>query len=67
MKERKSFKTPYLCVIPRKHFLRHRCNIFQEELVPLFFKVDLIHVNINSGDVLVATLDPSVLQNGEIM
>lgn len=30
--------------------------------MPLFFKVDLIHVNINSGDVLIATLDPNVLQ-----
>lgn len=52
----------YLSVIPRKHFLGHRCNVFQEELVPLFFKVDLIHVNIDCGDVLVAALDPRVLK-----
>lgn len=34
--------------------------------MPLFIVVDLIHVNIDSGDVLVATLEPTVLQRANI-
>lgn len=56
----------YLCVVPRKHFLRDGCNIIQKELMPFSFIVDLIHVNVDGGNIFVATLDPFILQHKRI-
>lgn len=50
------------CVVPWKHFLCDRRYIIQKELLPFFIEAHLIHVDINSGDIFISTLDSSVLK-----
>lgn len=56
------FHFSYPGVVTRKHFLRYGCDVVQKEFVPFFVKVDLIHVDIYGGDVLIATLDSGILK-----
>lgn len=56
----------HLGVVPREHFLCYGCNKLQQELLPFLFKVDLVHVDVDGGDVLIAPLDSGVLGNKPI-
>lgn len=51
----------HLRVVPREHFLCYGCNVLQEELLPFLFKIHLVHMDIDGGDVLVASLDSCIL------
>lgn len=52
-------------VVARVHLHCDGRDVLQEELVPLLLKVDLIHVDVDGGHVLVAALDPFVLSGKE--
>lgn len=51
----------YPGVVAGKHFLCYRGDVIQEEFVPFLFIVDLIHVDIDGGHVLIAALDSVIL------
>jgi len=57
----------YLGVVPREHLLCDGGNIVQHQLVPLFLVAHLVHVDVDGGHVLIATLDPRVLEDGPTM
>lgn len=56
------FLKPYLGVVSRIHCLCDWGDVIQQKLLPLFLIIDLSHVDINGGDILIAALDPCVLQ-----
>lgn len=56
----------HLGVVPREHFLCYGCNKLQQELLPFLVKVDLVHVDVDGGDVLIAPLDSGILGNKPI-
>lgn len=58
------FEGPHLGVVARVHLLCDGRDVLQQELVPLLLKVDLVHVDVDGGHVLVAALDPRVLRGG---
>lgn len=55
----------YPGVVAGEHFLCYRCYVLQQELMPFLLIVNLIHVDVDGGDVLVAALDSVVLKNKE--
>lgn len=49
-------------VVARVELLCHGCDVLHQELVPLPLKGDLVHVDVDSGDVFIAALDAIVLE-----
>lgn len=52
----------YLGVVAWVEFLRHWGDVLSQELEPLFLKANLVHVDVHSGDVLIAAGKTLVLQ-----
>lgn len=52
----------YLGIVSWVQFLCDGCNIVQKELVPFSFKAYLVHVDINSWDIFIASLYSTVLK-----
>lgn len=49
-------------VVARVELLCHGRDVLHQELVPLPLEGDLVHVDVDSGDVFIATLDAVVLE-----
>ena len=56
----------YLGIVSWVQFLCDGCNIVQKKLIPFSFKANLVHVYVNSWDILISSLYSAVLkQNHE--
>lgn len=56
----------YLGIVSWIQLLSNGCDIVQEKLIPFSFKTNLVHVYVNSWDVLISSLYSAVLkQNHE--
>ncbi len=52
----------YIMNIAGKELLLHGANVLPEKVEPLLVEAHLIHVNVTRGHVLVAALQPRILQ-----